>query len=238
MAKRKKRQPTYQRDERQLEYLRQLKEIRPKTYNQRKIFSSYYSGKHLMIHGMPGTGKTFISMYLALSDVVKHKRYEKVIIFRSAVATRAIGFLPGRPSEKVKVFESPYENICTQLYDHDGAYQQLKNKGIVEFQPTSFLRGVTLEDSIVIVDEVQNLNDHEVHTLITRMGENSRIIFCGDFRQNDFATEGKEETGIHNLMKVVNIMQSFSSVEMQTDDIVRSGLVKEYITARAELGLI
>jgi predicted ribonuclease YlaK len=109
---------------------------------------------------------------------------------------------------------------------------------MVDFSPTSFLRGLTFENCVVIVDEVQNLNDHEISTVITRMGQNSRIIFCGDFRQSDFATKGQEESGIKNLFKTIRLMPSFTHVEMGINDIVRSGIVKEYLEARTELGLI
>ena len=190
-----------------------------------------------MIHGLPGTGKTYLSMYLSLSDIISG-HYDKIIIFRSAVATRDIGFLPGSAKDKVKEFEAPYSEICSKLFDRDDIYHLLKMRKMVEFRPTSFIRGITFDNAIIIVDEVQNLNDHEVSSVITRMGNNSKIIMCGDFRQSDFVTKGAEESGIKNLFKTTKLMPSFSHVELGIDDIVRSGIVKEYIQARYELGLL
>ena len=214
-----------------------LKNIFPKTDNQKKIFSLYSQNKHLLLHGLPGTGKTFLSLYLSLKDLLE-KGYDKIIIFRSAVATRDIGFLPGSAKDKIREFEAPYEEICSKLFDRDDIYSQLKMRKMIEFRPTSFIRGITFDNSIIIVDEVQNLNDHEVSSVITRMGNNSKIIMCGDFRQSDFVTKGSEESGIYNLFKTIKLMPSFAHTELGIDDIVRSGIVKEYIQARHELGLL
>ncbi len=214
-----------------------IKDVYPKTDNQKRIFSLYRQNKNLMIHGLPGTGKTFLSLYLSLNDLI-HGEYDKIIIFRSAVATRDIGFLPGSAKDKVKEFEAPYSEICSKLFDRDDIYLQLKIRNMVEFRPTSFIRGITFDNAIIIVDEVQNLNDHEVSSVITRMGNNSKIIMCGDFRQSDFVTKGAEESGINNLFRTTKLMPSFSHVELGIDDIVRSGIVKEYIQARYELGLL
>jgi len=212
--------------------------VRPKTENQKKIFSHYFQKKNVLVHGLPGTGKTFISLYLALKDLLSESKIEKVLIVRSAVSARELGFMPGSARDKMRAYEEPYYEICSKLFDRDDAYMQLKMRGMVEFSPTSFLRGVTWENHVVIIDEVQNLNDHEISTVITRMGQGSRIMFCGDFRQSDFVTKGQEESGINNLFKTIRLMPSFTHVEMGINDVVRSGLVKEYLEARIELGLI
>ncbi len=212
--------------------------VRPKTENQKKIFSNYFQKKNVLVHGLPGTGKTFISLYLALKDLLSESKIEKVLIVRSAVSARELGFMPGSARDKMRAYEEPYYEICSKLFDRDDAYMQLKMRGMVEFSPTSFLRGVTWENHVVIIDEVQNLNDHEISTVITRMGQGSRIMFCGDFRQSDFVTKGQEESGINNLFKTIRLMPSFTHVEMGINDVVRSGLVKEYLEARIELGLI
>lgn len=229
------------REEKQKEFNRKLdlKDVWPKTQNQKKIFTHYKEGKQLLLHGLPGTGKTFLTMYLALKELMNEdSEIEKIIILRSAVSTRDIGFLPGSGAQKMKVFEAPYEEICSKLFDMSDAYSNLKMRRMIEFHPTSFIRGITFDNAIIIVDEVQNLNDHEVSSVITRMGDNSRIVMCGDFRQNDFVTKGAEESGIQNLFKTIKLMPSFAHVELQIEDIVRSGLVREYIQARADLGLI
>ena len=212
--------------------------VRPKTDNQKKIFSQYFQKKHILIHGLPGTGKTFISLFLALKDLLSDSGIEKIIIIRSAVSARELGFMPGSAKDKMRVFEEPYFEICSKLFDREDAYTQLKMRKMIDFSPTSFLRGITFENAVVIVDEVQNLNDHEISTVITRMGQGSRMLLCGDFRQSDFATKGLEESGINNLFKIIRLMPSFTHVEMGINDIVRSGLVKEYLEARHELGLI
>ena len=212
--------------------------VRQKTENQKKIFSQYFQKKHILIHGLPGTGKTFISLFLALKDLLSDSDIEKIIIIRSAVSARELGFMPGSARDKMRVFEEPYFEICSKLFDREDAYTQLKMRKMIDFSPTSFLRGITFENAVVIVDEVQNLNDHEISTVITRMGQGSRMLLCGDFRQSDFATKGLEESGINNLFKIIRLMPSFTHVEMGINDIVRSGLVKEYLEARHELGLI
>lgn len=229
------------REEKAQQFQRQLflNDVYPKTQNQKKIFTHYKEGKQLLLHGLPGTGKTFLTMYLALKELMNEdSEIEKIIILRSAVSTRDIGFLPGSGAQKMKVFEAPYEEICSKLFDMSDAYSNLKMRRMIEFHPTSFIRGITFDNAIIIVDEVQNLNDHEVSSVITRMGDNSRIVMCGDFRQNDFVTKGAEESGIENLFKTIKLMPSFAHVELQIEDIVRSGLVREYIQARADLGLI
>jgi len=158
-----------------------LHEIEPLTRNQ---VAAFESDRHLVLHGVAGTGKTFISLYLAFDDMIKGL-YDRTIIIRSAVPTRDIGFLPGTEKEKSAVYEEPYKDICIELFDRGDAYEILKNKNLVQFMTTSFIRGITLRDSVVIVDECQNMSFHELDSIITRIGEGSRIIYCGDFRQSD-----------------------------------------------------
>lgn len=214
-------------------------DINPMTENQRVAFEYWDDGYNMMLHGIAGTGKTFLGLYFALKEVVKpNSLYKKVYIVRSTVSTRDQGFLPGSLKEKAKVFESPYVPICTKLFGRGDAYEILKGKGYVEFITTSYLRGETFDDCILVVDEVQNMGDGELHTVMTRVGENCRIIFCGDVKQDDLTSERKKElSGLRDFMKILHRMKEFEFVDFQVEDIVRSKLVKSYIIERDRLGL-
>lgn len=217
----------------------QLKTIEPLTRNQNETFESYYSGKNLMLSGSAGTGKSFISMYLALNQVLTEPNslYKKVIIVRSVVASRDMGHLPGTAKEKSKVYEAPYYAICSELFNRGDAYEYLKQKNLVEFISTSFIRGITLNDCIVVVDEMQNLNLHELDSVISRVGRNCKIIFSGDFKQSDFTKES-DRNGILQFMRIIERMKVFDIIEFDQNDIVRSGLVKSYIIEKDRLGIV
>src|SRR5210317_725350 len=205
-----------------------LQEIEPLTKNQ---VTAFESTKNLMLHGVAGTGKTFISSYLAFDDMTKGI-YERLVIIRSAVPTRDIGFLPGNEKEKASVYEEPYKDICIELFQRGDAYEILKQKGLVHFMTTSFIRGVTLRDAVVLIDECQNMSFHELDSIITRMGEGCRVIFCGDFRQSDL-----DKNGLTEFIRVLKAMDEFTLVDFEAADIVRSNFVKKYIIAKTDLGL-
>lgn len=212
-----------------------IKTIEPRTENQAKAFDFYDEGSNLLLHGVAGTGKTFISLYLALDEIFNgDSDVKSVMIVRSAVPTRNQGFVPGKQEEKDAIYELPYEGICTELAGRSDAYQVLKKRNIINFITTANIRGVTWDDTIIIVDECQNMSEHELDSIITRVGENSRIIFCGDYRQTDL-NKPHDPSGIKSFMKILNTMDSFSKVEFDFDDIVRSGLVREYIIAKEKL---
>lgn len=208
--------------------------INPLTNNQ-KIFFDFYKqqAKMVMLHGVAGTGKTYIALYKALEEVLdkSNKAYKKVIIVRSAVQAREIGHLPGDEIEKNEVFQIPYVEICSSLFKRHDAFSRLKEQGVVSFLTTSFIRGVTLDNSIIIVDECQNLNDSEINTIMTRVGQDSKIIFCGDFRQTDL-TKKHDLSGLKKFLEITKLMPSFKLIEFDVEDIVRSDVVKEYILAR------
>ncbi len=214
-------------------------DIRPMTDNQAVAFESWESGANLMLHGIAGTGKTFLGLYFSLKEVMsKNTQYKKVFIIRSVVPTRDIGFLPGSQKDKMKVYEAPYYDIASKLFNRGDAYEILKQRNNVEFISTSFLRGSTFDDCIIVVDEVQNMSDQELHTVMTRVGENCRIIFCGDVKQDDLTSERKKEmSGLRLFMKVIKKMKEFNFVEFEASDIVRSKLVKSYIIERDRQGL-
>lgn len=214
-----------------------ISKIVPKTWTQQLTFEAYEDGKHLLLHGMAGTGKTFVSMYLALKELQEHhSRYKSVTIVRSVVPTRDIGFLPGKQDEKIGVYEQPYKAICTELFARGDAYDILKHNNQIHFIPTSYVRGTTLNDTIVLIDEVSNMTFHEIDSLITRLGDNCRVILCGDFKQSDL-TKHKEREGLRQFMQIVDRLSDFAHLEFTEHDIVRSPLVREYIIAREDLGL-
>jgi phosphate starvation-inducible protein PhoH len=216
--------------------------IEPKTENQKKLFQAYNEGKHLFIHGCAGTGKTFCSLYLALREVLSEFTYvDKVYIVRSLVPTREIGFLPGSEEDKQAVYQIPYKNMVRSMFDlpddpsFEMLYGNLKQQETIKFWSTSFLRGTTLDNAIIIVDESQNLSMHELDSIITRLGEHSRIIFSGDTKQSDL-TKQSERNGINDFMSILKQMSSFEMIEFGIEDIVRSGLVKEYLTVKHNSG--
>lgn len=212
-----------------------LKHIEPLTDNQSRTFDHYERGKNLMLHGIAGTGKSFMSCYLAMRELLNDSsRYKKLVIVRSVVPTRDMGFLPGNNKEKTKVYEAPYQAIFTELFGRGDAYEYLKQRGVVEFISTSFIRGVTLNDCIVVVDEIANCTLHELDSVITRVGKNCKILFCGDFRQSDFTKE-HERNGLIDFMKIIEKMRSFEFIDFDENDIVRSNLVKEYIITKDRL---
>lgn len=208
----------------------------PITENQEKTFKAYREDKHLLLHGIAGTGKTFQSLYLALEEVLDPSTvYEDVFLVRSVVSTRDIGFLPGDEQEKVSIYEAPYRSICRELFGIKDSYDALKQQGNVKFMSTSFIRGITINNAIVIVDECQNLNFHELDSIITRIGKNSKIIFCGDYTQTDLTREN-DKRGILNFMKILKSLEEFETIEFLVDDIVRSDFLKSYIIEKYKLG--
>ena len=220
-----------------------MREIEPLTENQKKLFQSYDQGKNLIAYGVAGTGKTFISLYNALRDVLNPESpYEKIYIVRSLVATREIGFLPGDHEDKAFLYQIPYKNMVKYMFempteaDFEMLYGNLKAQGTISFWSTSFIRGTTFDNAIIIVDEFQNLNFHELDSIITRVGQNTKIMFCGDAVQSDLV-KTNERNGIHDFMKVLQIMPSFDIIEFGVDDIVRSGFCREYILAKMQLNL-
>lgn len=205
-----------------------LDKILPLTHNQKLTFDAYAQGQNLLLHGSAGTGKSFISLYLALNEIMNTPKYDRILIIRSAVPTKDQGFLPGTLKEKSRIYEEPYIHICNELLDRGDAYEIMKNKGQIEFTTTSYLRGLTFDDTIIILDEQQNSTFQEISTVLTRVGENSRVILCGDFKQSDMT---REVSGINKMIRVAAAMSSFTSIEFGLNDIVRSGFVKEFLIA-------
>ena len=219
-----------------------LREVEPLTDNQIKAFDAYDAGKHLFLYGCAGTGKTFVAMYLALREILTGtSSYEKLYLVRSLVPTREIGFLPGDHDDKSNLYQIPYKNMVEHMFKmpddpaYNMLYDNLKAQETISFWSTSFLRGTTLDNYIVIVDECQNLNFHELDSIITRVGQNCKIIFAGDALQTDLI-KTNEKNGILDFMKILEVMDEFESIEFDVNDIVRSGLIKSYIISKMHLG--
>jgi phosphate starvation-inducible PhoH-like protein len=211
----------------------ELRSFEPLTDNQRKFFNAYSSGDYfIMLTGSAGTGKSFIACYKAIEEVYdKTSSFKRVVIVRSAVQSRDVGFTPGSLEEKMSLYEQPYMQIYHTLFNRRDAYEMLKEAGKIEFISTSFIRGMSFDDSIIIVDECQNMNWEELSTIMTRVGYRSKIIFCGDYRQTDLYRKQGDKSGLWKFHQVAKTMQSFTSVEFSTDDIVRSSLVKDFLIA-------
>ena len=220
-----------------------LTQIKPLTPSQEKVFDAFNKQKNLFMYGAAGTGKTFIGMYLALQQILDERSaYDKLYIVRSLVPTREIGFLPGDHDDKAELYQIPYQNMVRYMFKMpDDAsfsmlYANLKAQETISFWSTSFLRGTTLDNAIVLVDEMQNLNFHELDSIITRLGVNTKIIFAGDAAQTDLL-KTNEKNGILDFMKIIQGMDEFEMVEFGIKDIVRSGLVKSYLINKLNLGL-
>ena len=220
-----------------------MRDIEPLTDNQQILFNAYAENKNLVAYGCAGTGKTFITLYNALRDVLdQNTPYEKIYIVRSLVATREIGFLPGDHEDKSTLYQIPYKHMVKYMFEmpteaeFEMLYGNLKAQDTIDFWSTSFIRGTTFDKSIIIVDEYQNLNYHELDSIMTRVGQDSKIMFCGDASQSDLV-KTNERNGIMDFMRILRLMPSVDVVEFGVEDIVRSGLVKEYIIAKLELGL-
>lgn len=211
-----------------------MKKISPMTLNQEKVTKAYQAGKNLANIGSAGTGKTYLSMALALEEVLENEEYTKLIIIRSAVQSREQGFMPGSLNEKMGYYETPYIDIVNDLFGRGDAYQILKQKGMLQFMSTSFVRGLTFDNAIIIVDECQNMTYQELDTVMTRVGESSKIIFCGDMKQDDLkiSKHRADVSGLKDFVRVISKMNAFSVVEFTVDDIVRSGIVKEYLIVK------
>lgn len=215
-----------------------IRNIEPLTENQSKVFDAYEEGKNIVLSGSAGSGKSFLAMYLALKELIKNSssHYKKLIIIRSAVPSRDLGFVPGTLEEKSKIYQDPYMNIANELIGRGDAWHFLVNKEIIEFQTTSFLRGLTFNNCIIIFDEFQSATFHEIDTVLTRIGENCRFLLCGDFNQNDLSIK-REKSGFQDAVSILKNIDDVEEVRFTIDDVVRSGFVREYLKEKEKQGL-
>lgn len=213
-----------------------LKRITPITDNQSRTFEAFSTDKNILLHGAAGTGKTFIALYLALNSVIMGDSPKPIVILRSVVPSRDMGFLPGNVEEKIAVYESPYHGLCAELTGHPTSYDYFKKNRYIEFSTTSFLRGITFRNNIIIIDEAQNCSGHELNTIMTRIGEGCRVIICADFTQTDLI-KSDDRLGFRKFMQIIKAMKSFDHIEFTHDDIVRSDIVKEYIITKDRMNI-
>ena len=221
----------------------ELNDIKPITDNQKEVFASYGKGQNLFLYGVAGTGKTFIALYNALKDVLDPKSpRERVYIVRSLLPTRDIGFLPGDEEDKSYLYQVPYQNMVRFMFKQpdersfEQLYNNLRNQGTIDFLSTSFLRGITIDNGLIIVDECQNLNFHELDTIMTRVGQDTKIIFAGDIQQTDL-TKTNDRNGILDFVNIMQQMKEVDCIEFDLNDIVRSGMLKSYLIEKIKLGL-
>lgn len=222
--------------------LSDLRKLQPLTQTQSDVFSAWEDAPEdnvgFVLSGFPGVGKSFIAMYLALKEVLDpESKYKKLIICRSCVPTREIGALPGTLELKGEVYEEPYMQICSELTNDKFAYEKLKNADKIEFVTTSFLRSLTFNNSIVFVDEIQSCNWHEINTICTRLGKNSKLIVAGDYKQNDLVYKKNDVSGFKEFLKVSSIMPEFRTFSFTMEDIIRSGFVRSWVIACDSVGL-
>lgn len=214
-----------------------LRTIDPITESQKEAYTAWREGDNIAMVGTAGTGKTFLAMYLALEEIMdKSTPFDSLRIIRSAVPTREVGFLPGTIDEKLDAFTGPYRAAAADLFEDDRAYEKLVHNKYIQFESTSYIRGVTFDNTIVLVDEMQNLNFHELDSVMTRIGHCSKIIFCGDYKQSDFK-QMSDKQGINTFLEILEQLKHFSVVEFSWEDIVRSGLVRDYIMTKEWMGL-
>lgn len=212
----------------------ELQPVFPKGPKQTETFEAFHQN-NLCLHGLAGTGKTFIPMYLALREILDYDAYRKLVIIRSAVQGRDQGFMPGTEDQKMSYFEKPYHRSVKKFFGRDDAYEILKQRGVIEFESTSFLRGDTFDDAVVLVDEMQNMTFQELDTIATRVGDNCKIVFAGDYRQSDL--KKAEKAGLQDFIRILDAMKAVEHIEFGVEDIVRSGFVKQYIIEKTELNL-
>lgn len=217
----------------------ELMRVNPVTENQMVTFDHFFNGENIFLKGCAGTGKTFISMYLALQAIEDRRTpFRKLVIVRTAQPSKQIGFLPGDEKQKGSVYEQPYKAICSELYHRDDAYDVLKNKNVIEFALTSFMRGTTIDNAIVLVDEIQNMSFQEARTILTRLGNSTRLLMCGDLKQDDLSSDRyKEYSCFADVVKILKRMNQIQVVDFGIEDIVRSGFVKDFLKAEYELNM-
>jgi predicted ribonuclease YlaK len=216
-----------------------LKTFDALTENQQKFFDAYKRGDYFIgLFGSPGVGKTFLAMYRGLEEVLDRTNpFKQIVVVRSAVQVRDQGFVPGTLDEKMEIYETPYKEISETLFGRSDAWDRLKEQGYARFISTTAIRGISIDDAIILVDESQSMTFHELSSVISRVGHRSKIIFIGDLKQNDLIKSKNDVSGLKEFLNVARHMDEFSEITFTPDDIVRSSLVKSFIVACDKLGI-
>ncbi len=211
---------------------RDIRSFRALTQSQAEGLRGWAEGDNVAFLGTAGTGKTLLASYCASSAVFNpDTEQDHIVIVRSAVQSRDLGFLPGTLIEKLAEYEQPYRDAFKDLFGRDATYDDMKAAKRITFLSTSFLRGVTFDNAVIILEEAQNMTFREIYTVMTRVGHRSRVIVTGDTRQCDFGERSRETSGLHKFGRIAKELGNFAVVEFNRHDIVRSGFVKSWICA-------
>lgn len=210
------------------DHLALVEKVVPMNETQRQMIFAFSQGLNIVAYGSAGTGKSYVGCALALEKLFK-RQSEKIVIVRSAVSSRSLGFLPGNLDEKADPYKAPYKQIINRLCGNGTAWDILIKKEMIEFITSSYVRGITIDNATVIVDEFQNCNQNEAMSILTRVGENCQVILLGDTKQTDLK---KDESCFDWVMSVAQRMPRwFDLVHFYPKDIVRSGFCKDLIIA-------
>lgn len=201
----------------------------PLTENQKRVLKSRKD--HLLVQGPAGTAKTYSVLARGLVKVSAGD-VDQIIIIRSPVEIRKIGHLPGDADEKMDPYAAPYIGLLAEISPKMN-YRALVSKRLLCFTPTTFLRGTTFHNSFVIVDEYQNLSEHELDTVMTRVGQGTQLCVVGDpAAQSDLPRHEQGEQA--DIIDTFASMECVDHVQFSVEDVVRSGFVKDYHIARSE----
>lgn len=202
--------------------------IKPKSANQRKLVESSFQNDLVFALGPAGTGKTYIAVALAVR-ALKNREVKRIIITRPAVeAGENLGFLPGDLQEKLDPYLRPIYDALSDMVPAEKLkyYQETR---VIEIAPLAYMRGRTLHDAFVLLDEAQNTTGEQIKMFLTRMGPNSKVIITGDQTQVDLPT--RQKSGLSEALKVLKDVKGIGVVKLSGKDVMRHKLVKAIIEA-------
>lgn len=202
--------------------------IKPRTENQKKLVGAFDNNDMIFAVGPAGTGKTYLSIALAVK-ALKEKTIKKIVLSRPAVeAGEKLGFLPGDMKDKIDPYLQPLYNALEDMLPQ-AKLQEMMEKHVIQIAPLAFMRGRTLSDAIVILDEAQNTTCAQIRMFLTRMGWNTKMIITGDMTQIDLPREQK--SGLKEALNILSRIEGIEIVELNRKDIVRHKLVTRIVNA-------